>query len=364
MTRGKRAGWSLLGAVLGAAPLAAVLLAFAAGPAAAAVPAKHAKAVKAATAHTAVASRSPAHHKGAKPVVAHTKAVKANVLPGRVRIAGVRVGGLAPAAAARAVRAAFSRPLVVRIDGAKIELHPPRLAKAYVKGAVGHAHVAKAGTNVRLAVAVRGAAVRSAVAHLARRFDARGRSATLSLRDGVPHLTKEVDGRSLDQRALVARIVHSLAANVRRALGVHTRLHSPTATASSLGPVVLINREQNRLFLFHGNELWRSFPVATGQAVYPTPTGRFDIVVKWVNPWWYPPTSSSWAQGLKPVPPGPDNPLGTRWMGLSAPGIGIHGTDAPSSIGYSVSHGCIRMQVPDSEWLFDHVSIGTTVFIV
>src|SRR5581483_9447718 len=57
-------------------------------------------------------------------------------------------------------------------------------------------------------------------------------------------------------------------------------------------------------------------------------------------------------------------PLGTRWMGLSAPGVGIHGTDDPSSIGYSVSHGCIRMQVPDAEWLFEHVKIGTTVVIV
>jgi lipoprotein-anchoring transpeptidase ErfK/SrfK len=51
-------------------------------------------------------------------------------------------------------------------------------------------------------------------------------------------------------------------------------------------------------------------------------------------------------------------------MGLSAPGIGIHGTDEPSSIGYGESHGCIRMHVPDSEWLFSRVRIGTTVFIV
>jgi lipoprotein-anchoring transpeptidase ErfK/SrfK len=87
-------------------------------------------------------------------------------------------------------------------------------------------------------------------------------------------------------------------------------------------------------------------------------------VVKWKNPWWYPPTQDSWAKGLKPVPPGPGNPLGTRWMGLSAPGVGIHGTDEPSSIGYSASHGCIRMQVPDAEWLFDHVDVGTTVYVV
>ena len=64
------------------------------------------------------------------------------------------------------------------------------------------------------------------------------------------------------------------------------------------------------------------------------------------------------------MPPGPNNPLGTRWMGISSPGIGIHGTDEPASIGYSDSHGCIRMQVPQAEWLFDHVDIGTPVYIV
>jgi lipoprotein-anchoring transpeptidase ErfK/SrfK len=84
----------------------------------------------------------------------------------------------------------------------------------------------------------------------------------------------------------------------------------------------------------------------------------------WKNPWWYPPVQDAWAKGLKPVPPGPSNPLGTRWMGLNAPGVGIHGTDEPTSIGYSASHGCIRMQVPDAEWLFDHVDVGTTVYIV
>ena len=81
------------------------------------------------------------------------------------------------------------------------------------------------------------------------------------------------------------------------------------------------------------------------------------------NPWWRPP-NSEWAKGLKPVPPGPGNPLGTRWMGISAPGVGMHGTPDAASIGYSASHGCIRMQIPDAEWLFDHVRIGTPVFIV
>ena len=64
------------------------------------------------------------------------------------------------------------------------------------------------------------------------------------------------------------------------------------------------------------------------------------------------------------MPPGPGNPHGTRWMGLSAPYVGIHGTPDDASIGYSASHGCIRMHVPDAEWLFDHVDYGTPVVIL
>ncbi len=108
---------------------------------------------------------------------------------------------------------------------------------------------------------------------------------------------------------------------------------------------------------------WRVFGVATGQSSYPTPLGHFHIEVKWENPWWYPP-DSPWAAGAKPIPPGPGNPLGTRWMGLDVDGIGIHGTPDAASIGYSASHGCIRMYIHDAEWLFNHVDVGTQVFIV
>ena len=69
-------------------------------------------------------------------------------------------------------------------------------------------------------------------------------------------------------------------------------------------------------------------------------------------------------RGRRADPAGPGNPLGTRWMGLSSPGVGIHGTPDPSSLGYSASHGCIRMFIPNAEWLFDHVDIHTPVFIV
>ena len=125
----------------------------------------------------------------------------------------------------------------------------------------------------------------------------------------------------------------------------------------------MIQRGSNILTLYRGSREVRQFRVATGQAIYPTPLGRFQIIVMWKNPWWYPP-NDAWAAGEKPTPPGPNNPLGTRWMGLDSPGVGIHGTPESGSIGYSESHGCIRMLIPQAEWLFDHVTVGTPVFIV
>ena len=126
----------------------------------------------------------------------------------------------------------------------------------------------------------------------------------------------------------------------------------------------LIRRESKSLYLYEGRRLVRRLGVATGQSRYPTPLGTFVIADKQYNPWWYPPAGSEWAQGAEPIPPGPGNPLGTRWMGLSAPYVGIHGTPDAASIGYSASHGCIRMLIPQVEWLFTQVDVGTPVFIV
>jgi lipoprotein-anchoring transpeptidase ErfK/SrfK len=307
-------------------------------------------------------------HVGPRVVITRQHAPKKHVvvrttIRPHVSIAGTRVGFLVPDGAAAAVQASFNRPLTVVVDGAIVHLHPAHLATPYVDGAVSRAWSAKPGADVDLTVSVHGAPVRAVADRLVRRFDRRSLDATLSLRNGAPRITASRVGRKLDRNAVVTGIVAALAANTRAPLRFTTTPIQPAVTRADLGAVILINRGINRL-TYYGPDLTRQFPVATGQAIYPTPAGRFHIVVMWKDPWWYPPTYDSWAKGLKPVPPGPGNPLGTRWMGLSVPGVGIHGTDEPGSIGYSASHGCIRMQVPDAEWLFDHVKIGTTVFIV
>jgi lipoprotein-anchoring transpeptidase ErfK/SrfK len=208
------------------------------------------------------------------------------------------------------------------------------------------------------------ARVTAFVAKLAARFDRKPVSARLLLRDFRPLVTKSVTGRTIQQRRTAQQLLTELVHGSRVPIVVPAKIRQPTATSTSIGPVIVIRRASNLLTLYDGMRYVRQFHVATGQAIYPTPLGRFQIVVKWKNPWWYPPTQDSWAKGLKPVPPGPNNPLGTRWMGLNAPGVGIHGTDEPASIGYSLSHGCIRMLVPQAEWLFDHVNVGTPVFII
>jgi len=288
----------------------------------------------------------------------------ATTIPAGVRVAGVRVGGLRPVDAVSAVKLAFQKPLPVVVDRSKLLIDPTRFASAYATTAVARARVAAPGENVKLVVAVRGSAVRTWVAGVEKRYRRASVDATLTLKNGKPFITRDRSGRAINTKTLTRRIVAALVANSRLPVRVHTKTVSPEVTADTFAESIVINRSINRLFLYDGAKLRRTFAVATGQAIYPTPRGTWHIVVKWKNPWWYPPVQDDWAKGLKPVPPGPSNPLGTRWMGLNAPGVGIHGTDEPTSIGYSASHGCIRMQVPDAEWLFDHVDIGTTVFII
>jgi lipoprotein-anchoring transpeptidase ErfK/SrfK len=286
-------------------------------------------------------------------------------LPPRVHVAGVKVGGLATPAAARVVAHAFARPLTVVVDRRTFALQPGKLATAYVDGALRRAFASQPGDNVRLVVSVHGAAVRQIVDRIAKKVEHRAAQGelALTLRGGRPYVAPHAFGRKLDTTTLLQHIVHELTANTRRPMRFTTKTVEPRALTAASHRVIVIDRGKNLLSLYNGTTLFRQFHVATGQAAYPTPAGRFHVIVKWENPWWYPP-ASPWAAGASPVPPGPGNPLGTRWMGISAPGVGIHGTPEPQSIGYSESHGCIRMLIPQAEWLFTHVDIGTTVFIV
>jgi lipoprotein-anchoring transpeptidase ErfK/SrfK len=297
------------------------------------------------------------------PALRGDAAPPALIQPG-VTLAGVPVGGMSNEQAQAAVRPAFAAPIKLVYGETQWRIVPSRLgAKAAIEDGVLDALGAEAGDAVSLVPQVDEGAVRSFVSTLDKRISKDPVDAQLKGLAGLrPQLVKEVWGIKLMQVQTAKRITRALESPLVRRVRVATRPVAPARTIAKFGPVIVIRRGANELRYYQGTKLKRKFGVATGQAVYPTPTGTFDIVDKQLNPWWRPP-DSPWARGLKPIPPGPGNPLGTRWMGLSAPGVGIHGTPDDASIGYSASHGCIRMHISDAEWLFHHVEIGTPVVI-
>jgi lipoprotein-anchoring transpeptidase ErfK/SrfK len=119
---------------------------------------------------------------------------------------------------------------------------------------------------------------------------------------------------------------------------------------------LLVSIADRKLAVIENGTVKKVYPVAVGKRSAPSPTGTFLIVDRVTDPGYY--------HASRVVPPGPHNPLGTRWMGLSEKGYGIHGTNAPKSIGHAASHGCIRMTRPDLEELFSQVRVGDAVVIL
>lgn len=125
---------------------------------------------------------------------------------------------------------------------------------------------------------------------------------------------------------------------------------------------LVINLPERGIFYFRHGEFRQFYPIAIGMAGrFQTPQGNFTITSLSKDPVWFPP---EWA-GRKEemVPPGPDNPLGDRWIGISSPGIGIHSTTSPLSIGQAVSHGCMRMYPRAVHELFPLLELGWPVRI-
>jgi lipoprotein-anchoring transpeptidase ErfK/SrfK len=116
---------------------------------------------------------------------------------------------------------------------------------------------------------------------------------------------------------------------------------------------IVVSIPDRKLALIENDQIVVVYPVAVGAEVSPSPVGTFSIVNRVSHPAYYKPG--------KVVGPGASNPIGTRWIGLSVKGFGIHGTDKPGSIGHAKSHGCIRLRNKDVEQLFERVRTGDVV---
>ena len=119
---------------------------------------------------------------------------------------------------------------------------------------------------------------------------------------------------------------------------------------------IVVDKSQNELLLTENNQFVKNYIVATGKD-NSTPVGTFKIVTKIPNPVWY-------KQGAVVPADSEENILGTRWMGLSKQGYGIHGSVDPTALGKQVTAGCVRMANHDVEELFGIVPLGTDVTIV
>lgn len=128
-----------------------------------------------------------------------------------------------------------------------------------------------------------------------------------------------------------------------------------TASATRAPRTVLVSIPDRQLAVLEDGNVLAQFPIAIGAAESPSPAGEFAIVQRLTNPTYY-------HAGVV-IPPGKDNPIGTRWVGLSEKGYGIHGTNAPQSIGHAASHGCIRLRNRDMEQLFPMLRVGDVVQI-
>jgi len=118
---------------------------------------------------------------------------------------------------------------------------------------------------------------------------------------------------------------------------------------------VVVSIPDRKLAVVENNEVVQVFAVAVGAPNSPSPSGTFTIVNRVANPTYYHPGTV--------IAPGPQNPIGTRWIGLNQKGYGIHGTDQPSSIGYAKSHGCIRLRNADILRLARLMPVGTPLTI-
>jgi len=125
------------------------------------------------------------------------------------------------------------------------------------------------------------------------------------------------------------------------------------ATTSATARRIVVSLSDRKLVVLEGDRILARFDVAVGKPSTPSPVGTFTVVNRVENPTYY--------HSGRVIAPGPGNPVGTRWMGLSVKGYGIHGTDAPQSIGFAKSTGCIRLRNADVERLFEHVRTGDVV---
>jgi lipoprotein-anchoring transpeptidase ErfK/SrfK len=295
--------------------------------------------------------------------------IAANVVAG-----GVDLSGLTAAEATAKLKAELAPKLsgkvVVRIAGRRFEFDGAKAALAVTaQPPAPQAGGVAPGASIPIVVTHAHIPVKDFAVGVAKAIYRPGRDA--SVRIGLRHqqLRRAKLGVGVDVTALAAKVDSVLDDPAApRVVSQRVRKLYPAVNADDLrrqyGTIVTVDKATFKLRLFKGLKLRKSYSVAVGQPAYPTPTGRFSITNKQVDPVWSVP-NSPWAGELggSTVAGGSAaNPLKARWMGITN-GVGIHGTGEDWSIGSRASHGCIRMHVWDVKDLYPRVPVGAVVLI-
>ena len=314
----------------------------------------------------------------AAPAAAQAPPSEPRIVPG-VKAHGLDVGGLTlPEAAAKLQQTfgpALARNISVQVAGRRYRLTMKKAGLKFDTALTAKRAYYAGKSNPAADVALAIEWDRDRIEALADRIS---RAVYLAPRDATIRITlrhifrrKGATGRSLSATFLRAAIEQVLlnpdpasSRIVRPARKIVKPRVTPSRLPSVYRTVVTIDRAHFKLRLFKRLKFFKSYGVAVGQPAYPTPTGRFSITNKQVNPAWTAP-NSPWAGELAgTTTPGGSaaNPLRARWMGITN-GVGIHGTSQEWSIGSRASHGCIRMRVADVIDLYRRVPVGAPVLI-
>lgn len=143
--------------------------------------------------------------------------------------------------------------------------------------------------------------------------------------------------------------------------GERIRITTPRIVPARLEDGLIINLPEYTVYHFEGGVVVNTYPIAIGMENWQTPKGKFTVISKIVDPTWKipPRMSRKYNYDKSLIPPGPDNPLGKYWIGLSIPHIGLHSTNRPETVGIAISHGCMRMYLEHAERLYNSAETGT-----
>lgn len=299
-------------------------------------------------------------------------------LPDDASIAGVAVGGLGPAGAAKAVQSSLApiyekRPIAIRVSHHDTLVMPSRAGLVIyydwmVKRAFALAGAHKPVT-VPLHLGVRDAQRDHAIASVARRYYRAPRNARVRFGVTAVRRIRARMGHALDtarvRSGLEQELRHPTTGRVVSGRIVRVRPAITTASLRKRYPAYIsVDRNTHTLRVFRALRLVRTYPVAVGAAGFETPPGIRHVLYKDKNPSWTAP-NRPWAypyQGQTFPPGDPRNPL-RAWFIALGDGIGIHGTSEEWTVGTSASHGCIRMHAADVDQVAKLTPVGTPVLI-